>query len=65
MRYGRPEHRHHSVANMFIDAAAKAMHLCVGKLEEMIEPALQRLGVDPIGKGRKSHYVGEEHGCRA
>jgi hypothetical protein len=44
---------------MFVDGAAKAMHLCVRKLEEMIEPALQRLRVDPIGEGRKPDDVGE------
>ena len=63
MGYGCAEHRHQAVADMFVDAAAKTMHLCVGKLEETIEPGLQRLGVDPIGERRKSHDVGKEDRC--
>jgi hypothetical protein len=62
VRDRRAEERHDAVAGVLVDGAFEAVHAVGEDLEEALEDAMPRLGIELLGELRRALHVGEEHG---
>jgi hypothetical protein len=61
VRDGRAEERHDAVAGVLVDGALEAVHALGQDLEEAVEDAVPRLGVQPLRQLHRTLHVREEH----
>lgn len=59
---GSPEQRHDAVSRVLIDCSFEAVDLGRDQLEASVHDAVDVLGVELLGQGRKARHVAEEHG---